>query len=84
MKNKTRVLHVDNFSSQPHYAVQIYKNQGGGYWSTCRVLLYDGNKTKSEVELEAIEFAQRLESQPEKTETIIYQSEDESTIPSPN
>jgi len=88
MKNKTRVTLIEPIDSDPYYAVQVYTFQKFWYWSCVRCYIFkwghDGLYSRETAEQDALELAKRLEDGGKPKETIIYQSEDESVLPSQN
>jgi len=88
MKVKTRVTLIEPIDNDPYYSVQMYTFQGIWYWSTIRCFCFrwgqDGVWSKEKAEEDALELAKRLEDGGKAKETIIYQSEDESILPSQN
>ena len=88
MKNKVKIVLTEPIDNDPYYSVQVYVFHSVWYWSTVRCFSFRWGQTgiwaREKAEQDALELAKRLEDGGKPKETIIYQSEDESVLPSQN
>lgn len=87
MKNKVRVTIVEQFGENPYYKIQIYDGSTNT-WSTIKTYSYElgpnGYRSKVDAEKLTMEFVNRIENDNLKVETIVYETGQESSIPSQN